>query len=215
MKSYLKLLLRHKWILAFFSVIIGFCVLSFSCNYYCNLYAGDWDTIHFYMLPNFHLIVSVMSIWWTVLFFSGFISEPGNELIFLGFNTNCVIGFQLFLEMLYMISVSLYFFMERDLYQLPVSLLYFLMAESFFMNGIAFLLIQLTRNISLALGGVVVYCVFLLKFDQMDILGKISIFADSQEILQISVRKLLIDLGLAIAFHVIGEICFRKRKVYF
>ena len=215
MKAYLKLILRHKWILVFLPIIIGFCVLSVSSNYYCNLYTGDFDTIHLYIIPNFHLIVSMMSIWWTILFFSGVISEQGNELIFLCVKANCVLGCQLFLEVLYVISFSLYFFIMCDSYQLSVTLFFLLAAESFFMNGLAFLLIQLTRNISLALGSVAVYCIFLLKFDEMDILGKISIFPNPQDILQAPIHWLLIDIGIAIACHVMGIICFQKRKVYF
>ena len=215
MKAYLKLILRHKWILVFLPFIIGFCILSFSSSYYCNLYVGDYDTIHLYLIPNFHLIVSMMSIWWTILFFSGFISEQGNELIFLCFKANRVMGCQLFLEVLYVIIISLYFLIVSDSYQLPVTLLFLLAAESFLMNGLAFFLIQLTRNISLALGSVAVYCIFIIKFDQMNLLGKISIFPNPQDILQTPIRWLLTDIGIAIACHVMGIICFQKRKVYF
>ena len=41
MKAYLKLLLRHRWVLAFAPVIGGFLALGYISSYYNNLYAGD------------------------------------------------------------------------------------------------------------------------------------------------------------------------------
>ncbi|MCI8793482.1 MAG: hypothetical protein HFG38_11945 [Eubacterium sp.] len=215
MRAYLKLVMRHKWISAYLPIIIGFCILSFSSSYYCDLYAGDFDTIHLYIIPNFHMLVSMMSVWWTILFYSGFVSEQGNELLFLRFKPNRLMGCQIFLEVLYVILVFFYFFFVRDTYQLPVSFFYLLAAESFLMNGVAFLLIHLTRSISLSLGSVALYCVFLLKFDQMDMFGIISIFPNPQDILETPVHWLLIDMAAAMACHVMGRICFQYRKVYF
>ena len=113
MKAYLKLLLRHRWVLAFAPVIGGFLALGYISSYYNNLYAGDYETIRAYIVPNFHLIVSLLSVWWTVIFFSQFTTEQGNELIYMSFRTSSVIKCQLLMEALYAILVFLYFLAVR------------------------------------------------------------------------------------------------------
>ena len=215
MKAYLKLLLRHRWFLAFAPVIGGFLALGYISSYYNNLYAGDFEAIRAYIVPNFHLIVSLLSVWWTVIFFSQFTTEQGNELIYMSFRTSSVIKCQLLMEALYAILVFLYFLAVRNLYHLPFALCYFLAAESFFMGGLAFFLIQLTKNISLSLVGVAVYCVFLLKFDSGHILSKFSIFPEGEALLPFPVRRLAVEVGIAAVFYILGGVCFRKRKVYF
>lgn len=215
MKVHFKLILRHKWIMLFVPVLIGFYLQNAANGYYADLYAGDIYVIQKYIISNFHLIVSILSVWWGIVFFSEFIGEQGNELLYMCFKPKQMIKSQIFIEVVYIFCFLVYFLCIRKTYELPFSVFFVVAAECLFMNGLSFFLLQWTRSSSVALAGVILYCVFLLKFDYMDLFKFISVFAKYEEILQNFREILLSNTAVAFAFHVAGGIGAEKRKVYF
>ena len=215
MKDYLMFLIRHKGIVLFLPVIAAFFLLGILNHYYINLYPGDYETIKMYVIPNFHLIISLMSSWWIILLFSEFISERGNEVFYLYSSIKSVMGCVIFLEMLYITLMSLYFVLFCNELGLSIFFVILLSGESLFISGLSFFIIQLTKNTSIALGMVSVYCVYLLKFDPMNVMGCISIFPLNNTFGKDSLYQIFIDLGFATIFYLVGGICYKKRKVYY
>lgn len=215
MKGYLKLLIRHRCIAFFVPIIAGFLLLIFLGYYYRNLYVNDIETIKRYVIPDFHLIISLMSGWWPILLFSEFVSEQGNEVFYLYFPMGSIVKCQLFLEMIYNFLVIGYFIMIRTDFSFSPIFLLFLIGENFFVSGMVFFLVQLTKNTSIVLGVISVYCVYLLKFDQINVMGAISIFPENDMFTQSSLRQLLVAFGFALVFYIVGGICYKKRKVYY
>lgn len=214
MKDYLMILLKHKGALFLLPVIAGFFLLWFLNHYYSNLYEGDYETIKTYVIPNLHLIVSLMSCWWIVLLLLEFTSSKGNEVLYLYFSLKDIVGSVLFLEVLYIAIVSLYFMLFCKELGLSLFFLALLCGESLFIGGLSFLIIQLTKNTSIALGIIAVYCVYLLKFDSMHIMDSISIFPLGDTMGIDSLYQLAVDFVLAIMYHLVGGLCYKKRILY-
>lgn len=135
--------------------------------------------------------------------------------IYMCFKPKQMIKSQIFIEVVYIFCFLVYFLCIRKTYELPFSVFFVVAAECLFMNGLSFFLLQWTRSSSVALAGVILYCVFLLKFDYMDLFKFISVFAKYEEILQNFREILLSNTAVAFAFHVAGGIGAEKRKVYF
>lgn len=215
MNDYIKLLVRHKSLVLFLPVIAGFSLLTLLNFYYRKLYYGDLEMIKSYIVPNFHLIVSLMSSWWLLLVYSEFISEKGNEVFYMYFSLKSMIGCQLLLQAVYAALVGIYFSLCYNKFGLSPFFLFLLIGESLFVSGITFLLIQLTKNTSVSIGVVAIYCIYLIKFDEINALEKVSIFTKEDAFSNANVKQLLIDLGFAFAFYIIGVVCYKRRKVYY
>ncbi len=157
----------------------------------------------------------VLAGWWPILFYSSFIDRPGNELFFLYFPARrealCPLG----IEAAYLAAVSLYFLAIRGIYELPLSFLGVLAGEIFFISGLVFFLIQLTRSTGIALGMSVIYCVYLTKFDRLEIFQFLSIFSETAAWSEDVAGKLGGALCFGAAFHIAGFAILKKRRVFF
>ena len=215
MKEYFMLLLRHKGADAAMPVILGYALLSLANCRYGVMYAGEPELIRAFVAENFQLVGAVLAGWWPILFYSSFIDRPGNELFFLYFPARrealCPLG----IEAAYLAAVSLYFLAIRGIYELPLSFLGVLAGEIFFINGLVFFLIQLTRNTGIALGASVIYCVYLIKFDRLEIFQFLSIFSGTASWSEDAAGKLGGALGFGAAFHIAGFAILKKRRVFF
>lgn len=215
MNGYLKLLARIRWKAFFLPILAGFIFLTCSSYYTKNLYDGDMETIRMYVVPNFHLIISLLSAWWGILAASNYVSEKGNEVLYMYFNTKSLITCQFSMEAVYILLFTAFFLLLQKDFGFTFFMLALLIGESMFLSGLAFGIIHLTKNTSIALGVIAFYCIYLLKFDSLHVLQGISIFYDLGESASVSCKPLVIDFGFAALFHVMGVIFFKIRKVYF
>lgn len=215
MNRYLGLLIKKRTVVFFLPVIGAFFLLGFLSQYYLNLYSGSIETIKMYVIPNFHLIISLMSCWWIILLFAEITSSGGNEVFYLYSSLKGVLVSTITLEMFYIFITSLFFlFFYRELHISPFFLA-LLCGEILFMSGLAFFIIHLTKNTSLALGIIAVYTVYLLKFDSMQIMSSISIFPLQDMMTTDSIFQIMEDIILALVFYFFGGVCYRKRIVYY
>lgn len=213
--GYLKLVIKYKMIALFIPIIVAFSLLTLSCLYYRNLYSNDIESIKMYVVPDFHLIISLMSVWWLILLFSNIISEKGNEVFYLYVQMNSVIKCIFLFEVIYSSLVCCYFLIVKDVFMLDFSLLILLVGEILFMNGIAFLVMQITKNTSIGLVISVVYCIYILKFDKFNVFDMISVFCLGDVSITAAIRQFIIDFGIATILHIAGAFLYKKWKVYY
>ena len=212
MREYCRLLVRHKGAAVFVPVILGFVVLSLSNYGYRINYAGNMEQLRSLVAANFQMVAAVLAGWWPLLFYSSFIDRPGNEVFYLYVSGNL---YPLWLEAVYLAAVALYFLAVRGAYELPLTFLGSLAGEIFFMSGLVFFLIQLTRSTGAALGTAAIYCVYLIKFDLSKTFQFLSVFPESAVWDESSAKKLVGALGIGAGFHAVGWALAKKRRVYF
>lgn len=142
-------------------VAAGFLVLTAVCLYFRREYAGMGELYYRYVADWFNRIVPFFACFWTLGLLGDFLGGQGNELLYLYLRPGEILKVQLKAGGIYAALVGAYTFGLGEALGLTGFFAVVMCAEAVFVEGLAFALMALVRNMGVPYLLIMVYYLYL------------------------------------------------------
>lgn len=206
--------LRKKKALAFvpfFVLYVFLPILSILFQYH---YRDSQEEFLRVVTQQLHVWIPMFSSWWPILLLNDFFDSEGNELLYLYHSPLYFLGAQCLSVFLYSGAIVLFFCVFQMLVSFEIFVLAQLMIESLVISSLTYFLCFLLQNTGAGFLIVIVYCIYINLFDNLNLLSFMSIFPQESMVTQENI-ELLKGSGLAaLIFMGGGFVCSLLRKGY-